>query len=272
MKAIRKMGQLIICLFLLGYGPPALGAMKNDALNLETLWQQYLREDARKIPAKRYPFEHCFRAAAQKHDLPMSLLLAVARGESNFNPRAKSNRNCHGLMQIQWPATAKHLGIYRRSALYDPCTNIDAGAKYLKELLNRYQSNLHLALAAYNYGPKRIDPASASDQIPEGAKWYSGYILHHLNHILKNATVAAGSTRDDRRPPYILPKHIPLITFRRPFRAAGFYSHLHQQAPELNIDWYRSGLGRYQVVLFYTNQQALAEGKLKLRRLGVPVK
>jgi hypothetical protein len=271
MKAARKMGQLIICLCLLGYAPPALGTVKTDALDLEKLWQHYLATDARKIPAKRYPFEHCFRSAAQKHDLPLSLLLAVARGESNFDPHAKSDRNCHGLMQIQWPTTAQHLGIYRQSALYDPCSNIAAGAKYLKELLKRYQSNLHLALAAYNYGPGRIDTASSPDQMPAGARWYSGYIFHHLNHILKGATSADGTVLDKKRPPYLPQKHISLITFRRPFQATGFYDYLRRQVPDLNIDWYRTGLGRYQVVMFYANQQALAVGKLKLRRLGVPV-
>ena len=85
-------------------------------------------------------------------------------------------------MQILWPDTARHLGIYRLSQLYDPCTNIDAGARYLKELLGNYDDNLHLALAAYNYGPSRI--AKDGFNIPSGAEWYSGYIYRHLNYVL----------------------------------------------------------------------------------------
>ena len=272
MDPIRKFLQLIICLFLLGYGHPALSAVKNDTLNLEALWQHYLATGTGKIPTTQYPYEHCFKSAAHRHDLPLSLLLAVARGESNFDPNAKSDRNCHGLMQIQWPETAKHLGIYRRSALYDPCTNVNAGAKYLKELLNRYDKNLHLALAAYNYGPNRIDKAPVAGRIPEGAKWYSGYIFHHLEHIMQGATVANGSAMVDKRSAYIPQKHIPIITFTRPFRAAGFYDHLRKRAPALNIEWYRTGLGRYQVVMLYSDKQGLENGKLKLRRLGVTVK
>ena len=76
----------------------------------------------------------------------------------------------------------------------------------------------------------------------------------------------------DKRTAYIPHKHIPIITFAQPFRAAGFYDHLRQQAPHLNIEWYRTGLRRYQVVLLYVDQQSLKAGKTKLKRLGVALK
>jgi hypothetical protein len=263
--------KLTICLFLLGYGQSVFGAVKDKTPDLEALWKHYLESDAGKIPTIQFPYESCFKSAAQKHDLPLSLLLAVARGESNFNPNAKSNRNCHGLMQIRWPVTAKYLGIYRLSALYDPCTNIDTGARYLKELLDRYDNNLHLALAAYNYGPNRIDKSPVSGRIPAGAKWYSSYIYHHLEKIMQGA-VANKSATANRQSPYIPQKHIPIVTFTRPYRAAGLYDHLRKRAPGLNIEWYRTGLGRYQVVMHYADKQALQQGKEKLRRLGISVK
>lgn len=266
------MAPLILCLFLLGYGPSARSAVVSHTTNLDATWKHYLAADARKSPTAPFPFGPCFRSAARKHDLPLTLLLAVARGESNFNPQAKSDRNCHGLMQIQWPGTAKHLGIYRLAALYDPCTNVHAGAKYLRELLDRYDQNLHLALAAYNYGPTRIDRSRVSGDIPPGAKWYSGYIYHHLGKLLQGATVRPGSVTAGKRPSHIPHKHIPIITFAQPFRAAGFYDHLRQQAPNLNIEWYRTGLRRYQVVLLYADQQSLQAGKTRLKRLGVTVK
>lgn len=262
----------MICLLLLGYGQPVFSAVKSIEPAVEALWDRYLSDDARKSPVIQYPFERCFKLAARKYSLPVSLLLAVSRGESNFNPRAKSDRNCHGLMQILWPQTAKHLGIYQLDALYDPCTNILAGAKYLRELLDRYDGNLHLTLAAYNYGPGRIRKNSDSGSIPQGAQWYSSYIYHHLKHILRGATASAATSGSGGRLRYDPGQQLEIITFTKPYRAAGFYQHLKARAPGLNLDWYRMGLGRYQVVMLYTDERALENGKKKLRNLGIEVK
>ena len=264
----QYLSKLAICLLLLGYGQPVFSSIKNTEPDVEALWDRYLSNDARKIPIIRYPFERCFKLASAKYDLPLSLLLAVSRGESNFNPRAKSDRNCHGLMQILWPQTANHLGIYRLDALYDPCTNILAGARYLRELLDRYDGNLHLTLAAYNYGPGRIRKNSASNSIPKGAQWYSGYIFHHLKHILKGSTGSATATESDGRPSYNPKQRLEIITFTKPYRAAGFFQHLKERAPGLNLDWYRLGLGRFQVVMLYTDQRTLENGKKKIEKPG----
>ncbi len=272
MAFVWNIVKLIPCLLLLSYGQAALAAVRNNTADLDAIWKRYLAADARKTPTAPFPFGHCFRSAAREHDLPLSLLLAVARGESNFNPNAKSDRNCHGLMQIQWPGTARHLGIYRLAALYHPCTNINAGAKYLRELLDRYDNNLHLALAAYNYGPNRIDRSLRSGDIPKGAKWYSGYIYHHLGKFLKGATVDPDTVIAGKRSPYIPQKHVLILTFAQPFRASGFYDHLRKRAPDLNIEWYRTGRRRYQVVLLYADQKTLQAGKSKLKRLGVALK
>ncbi len=256
---------------LLAYSLPVSSAVKEVIPNIEALWQQYGHREANILPTVSYPHGHCFRSAARKYDLPLSLLLAVARGESNFNPRAQSNRNCHGIMQIQWPGTAKHLGIFRMNALYEPCTNIRAGAKYLRELLDRYDGNLHLALAAYNYGPSRIKKNASPNGIPHGAKWYSGYIYHHMKNILRdiNSTGANGSAAHVAYEPK---KRLALITFRQPYRAVAYYQYLQKKAPSLNLDWYRVGMGRYQVVMLYADRTSLRNGKKELKKLGVMVK
>ncbi len=272
MKSVWDIAKLIPCLFLLCHGQAAHGAVRNNTKDLDAIWKHYLAAEARQQPTAPFPYAHCFRSAARKHDLPLTLLLAVARGESNFDPNAKSDRDCHGLMQIQWPGTAKHLGIYRLAALYHPCTNVDAGAKYLRELLNRYDQNLHLALAAYNYGPSRIDRARKSGKLPRGAKWYSGYIHHHLGKFLRGGTVAPESGVTGNRPSYMPRKHVPILTFAQPYRASGFYDHLRKQAPDLDIEWYRTGRRRYQVVLLYSDQQSLRIGRSKLKRLGIALK
>lgn len=262
----------MICLLLLGYGQPGFSSVKSNEPDVEALWDRYLSDDVRKSPAIQYPFKRCFKQASAKYSLPLSLLLAVSRGESNFNPRAKSDRNCHGLMQIRWPQTARHLGIDRLEALYNPCINVLAGARYLRELMDRYNSNLHLTLAAYNYGPNRIGKNSVSGSIPRGAQWYSSYIYHHLKHILRGSTVSVAASENGNRLRYNRMQELEIITFTKPYRAAGFYQYLKERAPELNLDWYRMGLGRYQVVMHYTDEQSLKNGKEKLRNLGIRVK
>jgi hypothetical protein len=259
--------KLMIFMLLLGYVQPGFSAAKHIEPDVEALWKQYLADDARKFPAIQYPFDDCFKIAADKYNLPLTLLLAVSRGESNFNPRAKSDRNCHGLMQIFWPQTANHLGIQQLDALYDPCTNILAGARYLRELLDRYSGNLHLAVAAYNYGPNRIRKDSTAGSIPKGAQWYSSYIYHHLKQILRGPTVPASGRNGQLR--YNPNQQLEIITFTKPYRAAGFYRYLKTRAPGLNLDWYRMGLGRYQVVMRYDDKRALRKGIRKLRDLGI---
>jgi len=271
MAPIHIILKLIICLVLLGYCQQVASAVQETAPNMETLWHRFLADDALKTPVIRFPYDHCFNSAARNFDLPLSLLVAVARGESGFDPSARSDRNCHGLMQIQWPGTAKHLGIHRIAALYEPCTNIRAGAKYLRELMNRYDQNLHLALAAYNYGPSRIRQNSKPRGIPQGAQWYSGYIYHHLEYVTQGGSAAPDTDGPGGATSYGREKRLAIITFSQPYRANAFYQHLRKQAPSLNLDWYRIGLGRFQVVMLYTDTKSLEAGRRKLRNIGIIV-
>jgi hypothetical protein len=99
------------------------------------------------------PFAEQIRAAALKHQVDEDLIISVIAAESNFNPRAVSAKFARGLMQIL-PETAARFGV---TDVFDPAENIDAGARYLKELLARYNQDLALALAAYNAGPDRVE-------------------------------------------------------------------------------------------------------------------
>ena len=119
--------------------------------------------------AAKYPYQSCFEVASTLHEVPLDVLLAVAATESAWNPDARSAANAHGIMQIQWPGTARHLGVTRLSELYNPCLNIELGARYLRELLDANGGDLERALAAYNYGPTRI---AAAEELPSGARRY----------------------------------------------------------------------------------------------------
>jgi soluble lytic murein transglycosylase-like protein len=99
------------------------------------------------------PFAELIRAAAQKHGVDQTLIASVIAVESNFNPRAVSPKFARGLMQLL-PETAARLAV---ADVFDPRQNIDAGTRYLKELLARYHQDLALTLAAYNAGPDRVE-------------------------------------------------------------------------------------------------------------------
>jgi hypothetical protein len=225
-------------------------------------WQRYLQNDTSVPPSYQFPYSHCFRSASLAHALPETLLLAVARGESDFNATARSKANAHGVMQIQWPGTAQHLGIFRLTELYDPCTNIEAGARYLNELMQQYDGNVHLALAAYNYGPSRI--AKDGSDIPPGAEWYSGYILHHLDYVLGDRSLQ----RPVGEHLYSELGRTTLVSFGEPYRAAAFVESMQQLSPELQLDWFRHDVGRFSVVLIYADKDEFQRSATLLAHAG----
>ncbi|MGD0868827.1 MAG: lytic transglycosylase domain-containing protein [Bryobacteraceae bacterium] len=91
-------------------------------------------------------------AAADKYGLPRVLLRSIMRAESDLQPQAVSPKGAIGLMQLM-PATAQDLG----ADPYDPAQNVDAAARYLRDLLDKYHGGLRHALAAYNAGPAVVD-------------------------------------------------------------------------------------------------------------------
>ncbi|MEM8765891.1 MAG: lytic transglycosylase domain-containing protein [Pseudomonadota bacterium] len=135
-----------------------------------------------------YPYQSCFEIASRMHDVPVDLLLAVAATESAWDPGARSHANAHGIMQIQWPGTARHLGVTRVAELYNPCLNIELGTRYLRELLDQSNGDVERALAAYNYGPTRI---SRETTLPSGAVAYANKVAGHQAKISAK-TMAAG--------------------------------------------------------------------------------
>lgn len=90
--------------------------------------------------------------AAQSNAVHPALITAIIHAESNFDPLAVSRVGAMGLMQIV-PSTQRYLGLKNA---FDPKQNVDAGSRYLRELLDRFRGNVIMAVAAYNAGPGAV--------------------------------------------------------------------------------------------------------------------
>lgn len=135
--------------------PPPMGPSA-DAVDAETAVQQTtIRQSATALQEPRepaLPFEEHILQAAQTYQVDPALIHAIIMAESSYNPRAVSHRGAQGLMQLM-PTTAKWLGI---EDSFDPAMNIDGGVRYFKRLLDRFDGDVKLALAAYNAGSRYV--------------------------------------------------------------------------------------------------------------------
>ncbi len=102
-------------------------------------------------------------SAAKANDLQANLVRAVIEQESAYRSCAVSHKGAQGLMQLM-PETSSEMNV---KDVFDPKENIAAGAKYLKQLLDKYKGDQKLALAAYNAGPKAVDAANGVPDIQE---------------------------------------------------------------------------------------------------------
>jgi hypothetical protein len=109
------------------------------------------REDRR--PLFNTPYDKLIAVEAKRYGVDASLVSALIRAESNYQPRAVSRKGARGLMQLM-PATANRLSL---SHPFDPVANVRAGIRYLKELLERFHHRPELVLAAYNAGENAVE-------------------------------------------------------------------------------------------------------------------
>jgi hypothetical protein len=151
-------------------------------------------------PIPSAPYGNLIHAAAERHGVDENLIMHVIAAESNFNPRAVSHKKALGLMQLL-PQTAAR---YSVANVFDPAQNIDAGTHYLRDLLEQYQGNLTLALAAYNAGPDAVGryrgvPPYAETQ--EYVRHITGKLLKYKSPTPKNWNVTLiPPTRGMQRP------------------------------------------------------------------------
>ncbi|MCF6319346.1 MAG: lytic transglycosylase domain-containing protein [Proteobacteria bacterium] len=124
----------------------------------ECIWKNAVNWET--TPLVLNKFEQDIQKYAKRFDIKPSLIKAIIHAESSFKPDAKSSAGAQGLMQLM-PATQK---TYAVTDPYDPSQNIKGGTAYLKHLMNRYNNNLTLSLAAYNAGETAV--AKYNNSVP----------------------------------------------------------------------------------------------------------
>lgn len=134
----------------------------NVPTSTDTDYRVYIKENAQFTPGLYSPdrYDSYIREASELYGLSYPLLKAIIRAESDFNPRAVSRKGALGLMQLM-PENVKRLQI---SDPFDPWENIMGGARYFRQMLDRFKGKLSLSLAAYNAGPTTVE--RYNNQIP----------------------------------------------------------------------------------------------------------
>ena len=131
-------------------------------------------------------YDSCFEAAAEAYQVPVNLLKAVGKAESAFIADIVSPCGAQGIMQLM-PATARVLGVKNA---FDPAQNIMGGAKYLRQMLDQFDGDVSLALAAYNAGPGAVKKYGGIPPYRET----QNYVKKVLGYAGSDITASAPST------------------------------------------------------------------------------
>ena len=128
------------------------------------------------MPTEKSHIKQLVSKISKKHGVDEKLVDAVIKQESGYNPKAKSSAGAQGLMQLM-PATAKAMGV---SDPYNPVQNVEGGVKYLKSMMDRYNNNIVLALAAYNAGPGNVDKYNGVPPFKETQGYVKNVLANYL--------------------------------------------------------------------------------------------
>jgi soluble lytic murein transglycosylase-like protein len=119
---------------------------------MELLEENGALDFSRLRPKRGKPYNDIILRASQRHEVDPALIKAIIMTESSYNPKAISRSGAKALMQLM-PRTAKALGVQNT---FDPEANVDAGVRYFKKLVNQFEGDVKLAVAAYNAGSRHV--------------------------------------------------------------------------------------------------------------------
>lgn len=162
----KLIGFVVLSWAVLGLAPSASADIymykdKNGVITFtnvpnHTAYRRVLRSANNPLPAAgqvNASYDHLIHTASGRHSVDAALIRAVIKTESDFNTAARSNKGAMGLMQLM-PDTAR---LHNVVDAYDPVENLEGGVRHLRMLLDRYQGNLELSLAAYNAGSGAVE-------------------------------------------------------------------------------------------------------------------
>ncbi|MBR6014775.1 MAG: lytic transglycosylase domain-containing protein [Firmicutes bacterium] len=139
--------------------------------------------------SKEYDLDAIFEKAAATYDVPVKLLKAMAKAESNFNVNAVSSCGAQGIMQLM-PATSAALGV---TDPFDPEQNIMGGAKYISDKIKKYDGDIKLALAAYQAGSGNVAKYGGVPPF-KSTQTYIKNIYNYMGEDLAAGTVTTSGT------------------------------------------------------------------------------
>jgi hypothetical protein len=158
-----------------------------------------LQPTATQAPSGSFDLKSLVNSASERSQVDADFIASVIRAESGNNPKAVSRKGARGLMQLM-PGTANQLGVTNS---FDPAQNVEAGVRYLRELLLLYHNDMVKALAAYNAGPQRVDQYKGVPPYRETHAYVARVITDYNRKKLAHRKLAPATTEAHKQPPHV---------------------------------------------------------------------